>query len=341
MASLLSGLAGKLPGIPTSVSSLASTVTGVPTATSATSSGQSIVQKFLNMGIPVGWFGLLILAGGVPIAPLSFLGYAGANLMVTGSLAWAAAKMTVQLGTALAVKMISAYYPAFWIYSWILTYSPWYIFDIVQLFSPTFAVDGFKIPFAGTQIGNKGGVGKVTLPVLAALIAITAMGGYSLMDYIPREITGSLQPILKTLFAVIGGGVALAGGGIGAFTMLPGLLKSVSGSVSEIGAVAPVVAAVAAPSVAPVPVPVPSVAPAPVVAPVPFVAPKAQSGPSAPIQKGGAQPFDLDAIAREFTGGGRKDADASGFESYAFMGILSIAVLGGTSLAFLRSQQAS
>jgi hypothetical protein len=293
------------------------------------------------MGIPVGWFGLLILAGGIPIAPLSFLGYAGANLMVTGSLAWAAAKMTVQLGTALAVKMISAYYPAFWIYSWILTYSPWYIFDIVQLFSPTFAVDGFKIPFAGTSIGNKGGVGKVTLPVLAALIAITAMGGYSLMDYIPREITGSLQPILKTLFAVIGGGVALAGGGIGAFTMLPGLLTSISGSASQIGAVAPVVAAVAAPAAA---VRASAPAPAPVVAPVPFVAPKAQSGPSAPsgpIQRGGTQPFDLDAIAKEFTGGGRIASEGAGFESYAFMGILAVAVLGGTGLAFLRSQQGS
>jgi hypothetical protein len=306
------------------------------------------------MGIPVGWFGLLILAGGVPIAPLSFLGYAGANLMVTGSLGWAAAKMTAQLGTALAVKMISTYYPAFWIYSWILTYSPWYIFDIVQLFSPRFAVDGFKIPFVGTQIGNKGGTGKVTLPILAALIAITAMGGYSLMDYIPAEITGSLQPILKTLFAVIGGGVALAGGGLGAFAMFPDLIKTVSGSVMEIGAKA---VSGSAPAAAPVVAPVPFVAPsgpsgpsgpsAPVVA---FVAP---SGPSAPVvpfvapsaasaaQKGGAQPFDLDAIAREFTGGGRKAAEASGFESYAFMGILAIAVLGGTSLAFLRSQQAS
>jgi hypothetical protein len=298
-----------------------------------------MVQKFLNMGIPVGWFGLFILAGAVPIAPLSFLGYAGANLMVTGSIAWAAAKMTAQLGTALAVKMISAYYPAFWIYSWILMYSPWYIFDIVQLFSPTFAVDGFKIPFAGTPIGNKGGTGKVTLPILAALIAITAMGGYSLMEYIPREITGSMQPILKMLFAVIGGGVALAGGGIGAYAMLPSLLTSISGSASQIGAAAAAPAAPAAVPAAPA-APLPFVAPrAPAAAPV--ATPAAAARAPGVAQRGGAQPFDLDSIAKEFTGGGRKASEGSGFESYAFMGILSIAVLGGTGLAFLRSQQAS
>jgi hypothetical protein len=173
-----------------------------------------------------------------------------------------------------------------------------------------FATEGFKIPFAGTHIGTKGGTGKLTLAVLAAIIAITAMGGYSLMDYIPPEISGSVQPIMKTIFAVVGGGVALAGGGLGAYTMLPGLLKSVSGSVGQIGAVAP-------PPVAPVPV-----------TPVPFT----------PPQKGGARGiFDLDAIAKEIMGTPAK-ADT---ESYAFVGVLGVAVLGGLGLAYLRSQQSS
>lgn len=354
MASLLGGL---LPPV---------------TAAGTQAAGQTWIKSLFTTGIPIGWIGLFILAGGVPIAPFSFWGYGGLNLAAKGALGWAAAKGASQAASGFAATTIEAYYPRFWPYAWLLKYSPWYIFDIVQLFNPNFATEGFVIPFLNRKVGTTGEGGSLTAVVITMAIALFSFGGYSLMQWLPAGLTKTAKPIMETIFLGIGSVTALAGGGLGAYVALPQVLSAVKGNLGEISAgfstpsgpsAASGASGASKPSVA-------SGASAAkggstvlyVPPPPPPPAPSAPSAPSAPQTGGtrgtlGSQFPDLDTIAKgllqqtssepapypavypapPLKGGGLQTDDGS--SSLAFLGLLGILILGGYSLALVRSKQ--
>ena len=207
------------------------------------SSGRTWTDYFKHMvevGYPISWLALLIFTGVIPIAPMSFLGYAGLNLMVSGSYAWAATKAGVQLASYLAGKFIAAYFPELWPYSYILAYSPWYIFDIVQMFDPNFPRLGFRTPFFTTQLGSNFNLaantfGSITLVHIFVIIVIMSFGGFTLVDMIPSEITGQFKPLLKTIFKAVAGITGLVGGGMMAFTTMPSMFSALRGGGTQSG----------------------------------------------------------------------------------------------------------
>jgi len=192
------------------------------------------------VGIPISWFALFIFAGAIPIAPMSFLGYTGINIMVTGSYGWAAVKTGVQFASYLAGQLIKAYFPNLWPISLILAYSPWYIFDLVQMFDPNFSRLGFRTPFFTTYLGSNfdpvaNTFGSVTLAHMFVIFMIMLSGGYSLLDLIPSEITGNFKPFLKTVFKIVAGIAGLVGGGMMAFTTMPSMFSALRGGGTQSG----------------------------------------------------------------------------------------------------------
>lgn len=323
---------------------------GVPTVGGIEQTGMKTAAGFLGSGFQVGVLGLLLLAGAIPIAPFSFFGYAGLNLMAVGATSWAAGKAATQGASVVASKMLELYRPKLWIWSWVLSYSPWYFFDIVQLLNPNFAKEGFKIPFVGRSIGQTGGTGRVGMGLLAAAVGLFSFGGYKLMDMLPDEVTGTIKPILKTIFLTIGSATALAGGSIGAYAALPSVLSAVKGNLA---AASDAAAGPSAPAVAPS---VPVVLPKP-----PVVTPPTQKGGGAsalgtaglggnpgsaipslreiadgllgPGPYGDPAPYPsiMPAMMR---GGGSPETDS--FGAYLFLGTLAATIIAGLSLALVR-----
>jgi hypothetical protein len=203
----------------------------------ASAGAGSWTAYFTNLtyvGIPVSWFVVLIFAGVVPIAPMSFFGYAGANLMISGSPWWAVAKTGVQIASYLGGRLLTAYFPELWPISMILSYNPWYIFDIVQMFDPNFKLVGFRTPFFTTPLGTnidlqKGTFGSITLIHIFVLILIFSLGGFTLLDVIPSEISGNYKNLIKTIFKVVAGVTGLIGGGLMAATAMPGMFGALKG----------------------------------------------------------------------------------------------------------------
>ena len=309
-----------LPKLP-----LGNPLTALQNATDPAASTKSSFTKFIQDGFDIPWLGLFILAGGIPYPPFSYLGLGGVNLLVVGSTMWFAMKAGLQFGITLANTFITAYYPELWWLSTLLSFNFWYLFDLLQMFSPAFHYEGFKVPFTtfdpnkplhtklyDTDDGNKtyakGSIGPTSIVVIAGL---TCVGTYSLLNYLPPVVTAAWKPIVNTLFTVIGGVTALAGGGIGAMLVLPKLMSSLKSNVAEVSAALP---------------------PAPPVAP-----------PAAPtVQKGGAIPS-LEVIANNILngeetmnnqeGGGRDDTATN-----VFLGTLTVVTLGGIGLALIRSK---
>jgi len=340
---------------------LASLTKGVPTLASVQSSGLSPIQKFIKNGIPVQWLGLFFLAGGLPFQPFSFLGYGGMNLFAVGSTVWGATKAGLQAMCLLASKLISAYYPSLWYISWLIVLNPWYIFDLVQMFSPSFNAEGFKVPFLGTKVGNapkKDETGRfppmsgtVTPTMLASGLGLLCTGAYSLLEYLPSEIVAAYKPALQTLILVVGSTTALAGGGLGAFAVLPQVmaaLKTNTGQISTAFATPAPVAAKAPAAPIAAKVAAAPVAPAAPVAAAPVVAAPVAAAPVAPVaQKGGSslpQAKSLTDIANnilnknnsEQTGGGK--GEGPDVPTTLFLGALAMIILGGVSLGVVRAK---
>lgn len=333
-------------------------------ATQVSSSGQSWIKSLFTSGISIGWIGLFLLAGGIPIAPLSFWGYGGLNLMAVGATGWAAAKAASQAGSIFLSSTIETYYPKFWPYAWLFKYSPWYIFDLIQLFNPNFAQEGFRIPFVNRQIGTKGGSGSLTALVIMSAVGLFSLGGYALLDYIPPEITRSAAPILKIVFMVVGGLTALVGGSLGAVFALPQILSAIR---SETKTASTEFAAGASQPIAKPSAPakggsitIPETAHDPLEAPGIQAGGAGGAGALSAMQTGqmGSQMPRLDIIAKgllgpspsgdpapyptsmpkSMTGGGKKSKEDPEVP-LAFMGILGILVFGGAALALVRSKQ--
>jgi hypothetical protein len=226
MASLLGGIGGV-----SALGGLAAATTGTPTtAAGVQASTASGLSKYLNFELP--WFGLFLLAGGFPFPPFSYLGLGGLNLWATGSMSYFAVKAALQGLLTIANMFIKIYYPSMWWFGYLLVLNPWYVFDIVQMFSPAFAVEGFKTPFLHSPIGN-GSTGKMTPALLAMSFALMCTGAYSLLNFLPNEIQVAYKPIFNTIMLTVGGITALAGGSIGGMVVLPQLITAIKGNLNE------------------------------------------------------------------------------------------------------------
>ena len=287
--------------------------------------------KTLKEGLPVGWLSLFILAGGIPFPPFSYLGMGGVNLLAVGSTMWFGIKAGFQFFLTLINVFITAYFPNLWWLGWLLMLNPWYIFDLIQMFSPAFHYEGFKIPFTvfnpkkplhsktysdgeGGLTYAKGAVGPVVILVAAGL---TCVGSYSLLNMLPPSIQNSWKPLMNTVFAVIGGVTAVAGGGIGGMMALPTLMNSLKSGATQVAAIAP----------APVAVPVAAAVAAPVAAPT--------------VQMGGGELPSLATVANNILNGTENINQTGGGEDLStniFLGSLTFVTLGGLGLALIRSK---
>ncbi len=258
------------------------------------------------------WFGMFILAGGFPLPPFSYLGFAGLNLYSVGSMTYFGVKAGIQTLLTLANTYLLAYYPKLWWVGYLLVLNPWYVFDLIQMFSPAFPKEGFKVPFLHTPLGA---TGKMT-PALAALaVGAMSVGSYSLVNMLPVELQASYKPLLNSIFLTVGTLATITGGGLSSMLVLPQAYSAIKSSLGEAGAAA-------------------AATPVPVAAPV---------AASSAVQAGGGAPS-LSEVARKIEagkitlqdGGGSSDPSAA-----VFLGTLGVAALGGISLALIRSKAVS
>jgi len=278
-----------------------------PSIGSVQTSGMSGITSFIQKGFSVGWFGLFILAGGVPFPPLSYLGFGGLNLWAVGSMTYFAMKAGLQAMCVLANTYVTAYYPNLWWVGYLMVLNPWYVFDLVQMFSPAFAAEGFKVPLLHTPIGH-GGTGTVTAALLAAAIALLCSGAYSLISLLPSELQVTYKPIMNSVFLAIGGITALGGGSIGSMLVIPKIMSAIKGNISDAGA-----------AVAALPPP---------------------SGP----QAGGGGIPSLGDVANNIINGAEQSGgggDGPDIGANIFLGTLVVAALGGISLALIRTKAVS
>lgn len=208
------------------------------------STDASPVTRIMTTSFTMGWFSLFVLAGGIPIPPFSYLGYGGLNLWAAGSLTWCLTKAAFQACLVFLAAIITASYPQLAWMGHLVVFNPWYVFDIVQLFSPAFATEGFKLPLTHFDINNPlipprpvkpgvqkgGGIeygygdAKVTMPLALSSVALLCTGVYSLLDMIPKSLAKIYTPIVNTVFASAAGLVTIVGG-LGSTTILPQLMN--------------------------------------------------------------------------------------------------------------------
>ena len=360
----ISGLVQKAQGaLPTSVKTLIpGAAGGAPiTAAGAATSGQSKIKKLMLEGTVISGMIqkilLFVFAGGIAIKPFNYWGFGGMNLMAAGKTMWAGAKAATGAVCAVLSKYIDAYYPSLWFIRVLIDANPWYIFDLIQLFSPLFATEGFKVPFmmgSAASLQPKDGLYRVNGIMIGAAIALLSMGGYSLVQNMPTQIVGASKPALDLLFKVVGGASVVGGGGLTAYALLPQLLSSAK---EDLGSIQAAVAAPAAP-VAPVAPAAPVIpgappAPPPILPPLPAVTTTQQGGggtggaiPSlrdiangmlGPDPRGMGAPYHSGVLS----GGARDSRSSPDTGSALFLGTLAVATLGGISLALIRSKSAS
>jgi len=101
---------------------------------------------------------LIPYVGPAFFALFSSFGTNGANLLLSGSMAWAVAKFGFNQACRGAYFLIAKQYPGRWWLPYLkgLLYyaNPWYVFDIVQRYSPSFAEEGYKLPFANMYLND-------------------------------------------------------------------------------------------------------------------------------------------------------------------------------------------
>ena len=200
-------------------------------ATSA-STDANPVTRIMTTSFTMGWFSLFVLAGGIPIPPFSYLGYGGLNLWAAGSFSWCMAKAAFQVALMFLAAIITASYPKLAWMGHLVVFNPWYVFDIVQLFSPAFATEGFKLPLThfdirhplipprpvkpGVQTGGGAELGhgdaKITMPMALTSVGLLGTGVYSLLDMIPKSLARAYKPIVNTVFASAAALVTVVGG---------------------------------------------------------------------------------------------------------------------------------
>jgi len=174
---------------------------------------------------------------------------------------------------------------------------------------------GFKV--VTTDAKTKQKVATVTyglagLMFYAAALAFFLPAFYTFCDNLPPEMQAKLKPFLDLFFTIGGGITALAGGGVGTFVLLPKLIESMQGNVTQL------------------------------------MTGGADSEQGAPMQSGGNTTGEVPSIQQVAESlmnkgsscqqGGAQPIDT---ESATFMGILAFTVLGGMSLALVRAKGVS
>jgi hypothetical protein len=212
----------------------------------------------------------------------------------------------------LANTYLTVFYPNLWWVGYLLVLNPWYVFDIVQMFSPAFAYEGYKVPFTkfnpasplSNAIKDVSGnytraIGSVSPALFAAALALVGSGTYGLVNMLPSVLTATYKPILNMVMTVLGGITALAGTGASVM-MLPNLISNFNKNQSEYTAAL------------------------------------------ATVQKGGGDLPSLADVAQKImkkenlqTGGAVDIEDAS---STLFVGSLALVTFAGISLALVRSK---
>ena len=318
MASDLLGAAGGLLG-------------AAGAATDPAKSTMNKFKDFIQKGIPIKWMGLFILAGGIPFPPFSQLGLGGVNLLVTAPIWCFGLKTAFNAGLAMINSLIQSYFPDLWWLGWLMALNPWYLFDLIQMFSPAFNYEGYKLPFTvfnpNKPLHSKpapypaedttqytyaeGRVGPVAILTMGLLLTA---GSYSLLNMFPPSIQAAWKPLMNTTFAIIGGVTAVAGGGVGGMLALPALMKSLKEGSSQVSALVPPAASAPAPA-----------APA--------------------VQKGGGE-ISLLQVANNIlegkntnqSGGGSGKKETEDMSTNIFLGALTLVTVGGMSLALIRSK---
>ena len=331
---------------------------------------QAPQPSFLTSSIRLPWPLMLVFAGAIPFVPVSYLGYAGVNLLLTGTtffdgIFWAALKATSQIVCALLSKLSYDYITDEWLVAvpylsflpWFLMFSPWYIYDILQFFrSPsnggmfmdrfvgstgdtrTPEKDSFRVPFSEKAIGNV--QGDITFPKAFLIVFVVLAGLSQTLEYLPDAIISTVKPIFNKVLAWLAGLTAVGGGGVGAYAAWPTISKMIA---------TPAVAPAGAPAVAPVGgldsmIPgigglfaTTTVAPPSAPSLAPSLAPPSGpslAAPAAPLPKmmGGGR-VDLDAIAADIL-----KETSSGVGAYIVVGAMALVALGGGALSLVRQK---
>ena len=143
------------------------TIPGVPPpAANAGATGNTFVKGYFSQPVPL-WvqtfltgiapfLTLIPYVGPVFFSLFSTFGANGANLLLSGSMGWAIAKFGFNMACRGAYLLITLGFPGRWwlpyIKSFLYYANPWYVFDIVQRYSESFAEEGYKIPFANMYL---------------------------------------------------------------------------------------------------------------------------------------------------------------------------------------------
>jgi hypothetical protein len=302
MAGLMGGL-----GALGSVGGLAATTLGAPSVSSVQESATTgFLERFNG---EASWWTLFLLAGGIPFPPFSYLGYGALNLLCAGSMMYFGIKAALQGALMVAKTYIEIYFPKLWWIGYLLVLNPWYVFDIIQMFSPAFETDGFKVPLLHTPIGE-GGTGQMTTAIWMAAFGLMCAGSYNLLDFLPKQIQQAYKPIFNTVMLAIGGFTTLAAGSVGGMVLLPQLISSMKSNVSQAST------ALSTPD------------------------------PAKPVQKGGGMPS-LENVANKIMNGKIKPIQDGGGsdkpDSLAkfFLGTLALVTLSGISIALVRNKAVS
>jgi len=295
---------------------------------------------------------MLIFTGAIPFVPVSYLGYAGVNLLLTGTslfdgIFWAALKATTQIVFALFSKLTYDYITDEWLAAvpylsflpWFLMFSPWYIYDVLQFFRRTSSggvfmdrflgntgdtrtpeKDSFRVPFSEKAIGNV--QGDITFPKALLIVFVVLAGLSQTLEYLPDAIISTVKPLFNKVLAWLAGLTAVGGGGVGAYAAWP--------TISKMIATPAVGTSTAAPAITPVNS-LGSMVPG--IGGMFGTATAVASGPvPGPIMQGGGR-VDLDAIATDIM----KDT-SSGVGAYIVVGAMALVALGGGALAVVRQR---
>ena len=308
-------------------------VTG--TQPSLATSGQSVIKRFFSAGFEIGFMGLLFLAGGLLIPPFDALGQLGVNLFAVGAPMFGLLKGAFMAMITFAVKYLKLYYPGLWPVTFMLSINPWFIYDLIQTWSPAFPQEGYRIPLTYKSIGGgvsgpEGGPkGRITPVVIGMIIAAFAYGGYKLIDYLPKEITGNAGPMIQRIFLITGGVTAATGGGLTALVAVPEMVSALKGTLASPTAAAPEPTATGSVTTTPAPT---------------------VTGPTVPVQTGGTKfkSVDIELPSLEEVSkrllkqlGAEDNNEQARSIAPLFLSGLGVIVVGGLSLAVLRNRGAS